>query len=638
MNNKTFLQKIGSGIKNHKGWTTIVVIVFIGVGYYFYHSAQNANAEPQYVISAARFGTLQQTFTGTGQVSASNQTDILGQVSGTIKSINVNVGQRVSSGQLIATIDSTNAAISLQNAKLSLAKLTEPAKATDTSNATNAVNQSYSSAFDSVSTAYLDLPAIMAGMKDMLYGQSGFLSDQKSSFLNSTARTYRVGAGVAYDAAVNQYNSSLTKFKSLSRASSQSDLDQMFADTYTTMKDVADAVTKAQNTITYITTTQPDYNPASASTAAASVNGWASQANGDLASIVSAQNNISSSKNAMTTLETGANHLDIQSAQLTVDQAQQTYDNYFVKAPYSGIIGRIPVNVYGQAGASTVIATIVGEQKIASISLNEVDAAKVKVGQPVAITFNAIDGLNATGTVEEIDQIGTVTQGVVSYGVKILINTQDSRINPGMSVNTTIVTNQENNVLLVPNSAIKTQGSLNYVQVFSPAVLAALRAASGTASASTTRQFGRLASTTGQGQFASSTGGQNPNGGYGGTFASTTGANFGSTTRNFSSSSRTFGGSAAQTRATTISSATPPQQVIVKIGDSDDTNTVILSGLTPGQIVVTRTITSGSAQTTSAPSILSSLSGNRGGGAGGGATGGAARPTTGGAGAARPGN
>ena len=195
MNNKNFFQKIGSWFKNHKGWTTIFVIVIIGVAYYFYHSATTASAAPQYVLSAARFGTLQQTVTGTGQVSASNQTDIQSQVSGTILSINVSVGQTVTAGQLIATIDSKNAAISLQNAKLALAKLKEPAKVTDMSNATDAVNKAYSDAFNTASTAYLDLPAIMSGMKDLLYGQTGFLSDQKSSFLSGTARADRAHPG-----------------------------------------------------------------------------------------------------------------------------------------------------------------------------------------------------------------------------------------------------------------------------------------------------------------------------------------------------------------------------------------------------------------------------------------------------------
>jgi len=65
--------------------------------------------------------------------------------------------------------------------------------------------------------------------------------------------------------------------------------------------------------------------------------------------------------------------------------------------------------------------------------------------------------------VAEIDTLGTVTQGVVSYNVKINFDTQDARVKPGMSVNAAIITEAKQNVLYVPNSAIKTSGTTYYV-------------------------------------------------------------------------------------------------------------------------------------------------------------------------------
>ena len=98
---------------------------------------------------------------------------------------------------------------------------------------------------------------------------------------------------------------------------------------------------------------------------------------------------------------------------------------------------------------------LITKQKIAEISLNEVDAAKVKVGQKVTLTFDAIDGLSITGEVSEIDALGTVSQGVVTYGVKIAFDTQDERVKSGMSVSAAIITDVKQNVLLVPNAAVK---------------------------------------------------------------------------------------------------------------------------------------------------------------------------------------
>lgn len=555
--NRTAYGRFRAYVSSHKIISSVVALVCIAIIYIIYRSAAAANTEPVYTLSPAHIGSMKEIVSGTGQISASNQTDITSQVSGTITSIKSAVGQEVHKGDLIATIDTKNAAISLANARLALDKLLAPPKTADLSNTTNNLAEAYSKAFNSASTVYLDLPAIMAGLKDLLYGQSSFLSDQKSTYLIPTARTQRDSAASAYDRAVASYVTSLAEFKSVSRESATSSLDQMFADTTDTVRRAAEAVTVAQNTVTYLRTYQPDYDPQTATTAASNVNSWASQANSDLAGLITAVNSVKSSQNTLTTLVNGSDPLDIQSARLSLQQAQDTYNEYFIRAPYDGIIGRIPANVFGQASGGTVIATIVGKQKVATISLDEVDAASVKTGQPVAISFDAIPGLNATGTVAVVDQIGTVSSGVVSYGIKIGVDTQDDRIKPGMSVNTNITTDVQDNVLLVPSSAVKSQGRMSYVQVLPSSAM-------------------------------------------------------GSSTRSFGSSTRSF----------TVSSTLKPEQVTVTTGKSDGTNTIILSGLKQGQLVITKTSAASSAQTSSAPSILSSIGARAG-------TGGSTRSSTG---------
>ncbi len=61
--------------------------------------------------------------------------------------------------------------------------------------------------------------------------------------------------------------------------------------------------------------------------------------------------------------------------------------------------------------------------------------------------------------------MGAVSQGVVTYNVKIAFDTQDDRVKPGMSVSASIITEAKPNVLLVPNSAIKSQGGISYVEI-----------------------------------------------------------------------------------------------------------------------------------------------------------------------------
>jgi len=98
--------------------------------------------------------------------------------------------------------------------------------------------------------------------------------------------------------------------------------------------------------------------------------------------------------------------------------------------------------------------------------VRRVDVSKIKTGDKVNLTFDAIDGLNISGQVAEIDLVGTVSQGVVNYNVQISFDTQDDRVKSGMSVNASIITDSKADVLVLPNSAIKTQNGTSYVQYF----------------------------------------------------------------------------------------------------------------------------------------------------------------------------
>ena len=102
----------------------------------------------------------------------------------------------------------------------------------------------------------------------------------------------------------------------------------------------------------------------------------------------------------------------------------------------------------------------------AQVQIAETDRPKVKIGQKVELTFDAVPDLTITGRVDQIDAVGTSSSGVVTYNVTITFDIQDKRLNPGMTAAASIVTQVDANVLLVPNAAVKTDTSgASYVQV-----------------------------------------------------------------------------------------------------------------------------------------------------------------------------
>jgi HlyD family secretion protein len=197
------------------------------------------------------------------------------------------------------------------------------------------------------------------------------------------------------------------------------------------------------------------------------------------ATILNAKRTIAESTESLKKLKEGTDPLDLQSSRLSVTQrehtlrdARETLANYFVRAPFNGTVATVAVRKGDSITSGTAVSTFITKDKIAEISLNEVDVAKVSVGQSVTLTFDAVDGLTITGKVIDVSTIGTVSQGVVTYAVKINFDTNDDRVRSGMSVSAAVVTEVKHDVVLVPNSAIKTQGNQSYVEVFAPPLLA----------------------------------------------------------------------------------------------------------------------------------------------------------------------
>jgi HlyD family secretion protein len=104
-------------------------------------------------------------------------------------------------------------------------------------------------------------------------------------------------------------------------------------------------------------------------------------------------------------------------------------------------------------------------QLTVKVDLAETDLPSVRVGQPVQITLDAVQGTTYVGTVDVLDLVGTTTQGVVNYAATVVIGDANDAILPGMNATASIITQQRDNVLLIPNRAIKTAGQQRLAMV-----------------------------------------------------------------------------------------------------------------------------------------------------------------------------
>lgn len=336
----------------------------------------------------------------------------------------------------------------------------------------------------------------MTGLQDILFDSTINNNQENIDYYANAVRTYdekvdqyKDDADNAYQTARTAYDKNFEDYKSASRFSQTNVIESLVNETYEATKDVAEAVKSVNDLIQFYKDKLAEHNlnpNAIADTSLTSLNAYTGKTNAHISNLLSIKNTIQTDKEtivdsdrtiaekteSLAKLKAGANPLDIQSQELTVKQrenalldAKEKLADYFIRVPFDGTTAQLNVKKGDTISTGTAVATLITKQRIAEISLNEVDVAKIKLGQKVTLTFDAIDGLSITGEVVDIDTIGTVAQGVVTYNVKIGFDTQDERVKPGMSVSAVIIIDVKQNVLVVPNSAVKTQGNTQYVEV-----------------------------------------------------------------------------------------------------------------------------------------------------------------------------
>ncbi len=454
-------------ILQHKIITGIIILIIIIGGYFGYKTFRGSTANVSYVSAAAEKGTIVLSVSGSGQVSASNQIDIKPEVSSTVLSINKQNGQYVSEGDVIAQLDIQDAEKAIRDAQSNLetAQLQFDIFKQSSGNMANLI----SDAFNGVSDTFLDLPSIIAGIQQALFDPTiasyeNLINEPQGKDI---LRPLILTAQSDYIEARTMYDNAFSAYHAITRNSSQETMLNFISETLDTSTKISDTIKDTINIIDFIN----DYNaqrsrtllPVYAnlvSTYRSNLNSYTSQINSHIASLTSIQ---SSFNNAPLNLR--SQQLSLQQKENTLIDAQNNLTDYTIKAPFNGILTNMNLNVSDSVSSSTTIATLVTTNKFAEMPLNEVDVAKVKVGQKATITFDAIPDLTITGKVASVDLIGTISQGVVTYNVKIIFDTQDERVKPGMSVSAAIITDSKQDVILVSNSAVKLSGNTTYVEV-----------------------------------------------------------------------------------------------------------------------------------------------------------------------------
>ncbi len=469
-------------MKQKKLWIIIgVVAVLAAVGYFVvpnFLSSRSTTPQVNAQDAAAPDTTTIRPATDAAQVNAAGnialqkERPVVLEVDGIVTNVAVNVGDVVSSGDVLLALDTTDLARTVQTAKLnlqsaqaSLDKLTEAASAEEiaaaqaslTSAQENLQEVQAGPSDEELAAAAANLQSVQAKYQDLRDGPSDAELTQLSANMEKAQITlqqaqwsydkiaYSDSVGSSSQAAQLQqatidYESAKAAYEQSTAAVSQADLQSAWSAVQSGQQQLDDLKAK----------------PTAAELASAE------------AQVASAAANLDNLLNGTSTAELQSAQISVEKAKLDLQQAEENLAKANLSAPIDGTVLAANV-VEGQRVSSGLTAFTLADTDALELTVNvaEVDISKITPGQQAEITVDALPDRTFSGEVSRVAPSSTSSSGVVNYPVTIAITDDDlTGIRSGMTSVATIFSGDSSQAAwLVPTSAVRDRNGNTMVLV-----------------------------------------------------------------------------------------------------------------------------------------------------------------------------
>ncbi|HSK64409.1 MAG TPA: efflux RND transporter periplasmic adaptor subunit [Pyrinomonadaceae bacterium] len=388
------------------GFMAIVVLA----GLYFWGGD---SATAQYLTARVDRGNLRNTVTATGTLQAVTTVQVGSQASGTIAALYADFNSVVKKGQVVAQLDPAQAKAQVEQARANLLQ-----------------------ARASLAQSQAAVTNARAGITD---AQARNLA-ARSTVQNNQAGVSAAEANVAVlKAQQDDALSLLKKQESLLKAGVIAQRDY----------DVA---------MTTYRTAEARYNQAVAQLNQSKLSEQSSASAGIAQSNAAVEQSQAQLQQALAQVQQNA--AQVQQAQAALSLAEVNLSHTTITSPIDGVVVSRDVNV-GQTVAASLSAptlfTIANDltqmQVIANI--DQADIGLVEQAKSVRFSVDAFPGKEFDGKIQEMRLNPVNVQNVVTYNVVINVDNPEQTLKPGMTANLTITIDERNNVLKVPNSALR---------------------------------------------------------------------------------------------------------------------------------------------------------------------------------------
>ena len=420
-------------------WIIMVIVILSGAGGFAYYRLQyqpgQASDEPAMQTASARQGDLVIYASGSGTLIPAAETSLGFRTSGQVTKINVQVGDTVEAGQVLAELDNVSQQIQYDQAKRALADMTSPYAIATAEQDLATARQSVSSARSHL--AYLISPAVLRSEEEVAKAEQDLADAQTAAQAapSSDADQKVKDAQAALDVAQDRLRGNQDYYENKYLPENFTVFDRKTGTKYVaapTDADVAEA--RAAYALAQASVTEAEY--------------YLAVLNGE----------------DIPEDATGSNLTQLEDAKLNLQSAEDTLAATQLIAPISGTVMSLDL-VLGDSVSSGTVATIADlSQPFLEVFLDATDWENVKVGYTAEVTFDALPDTPFNGKVTQVDP-GLYTSGNTSVvRALVALDQTDNGFNlpTGSTAAVDVIAGQALNAVLVPVEALHQTSPGNY--------------------------------------------------------------------------------------------------------------------------------------------------------------------------------
>ena len=408
----------------------VILLGIIGYGYFYYTSTtkqiqakQNEAAQLEPDTAKVERGNLTNTLDDISGTVRSNQSVYLyWQTSGTVSEVNVEVGDKVKKGDVLAELDRSTIDSSIIDAEVT-----------------------HEQAEESMERLFTSALSLEQARTKMVQAKKAVEDAQKALNALGIVREDEIELGVKYEdyqRAVQSYNEAKDRFDAVKML----DLDNV---------DRIRAQSMLENAKSRMDSAKAQYNWYNGETEEIDVQ------KAD-AALKLAQAQLDDAVRAYNRIKDGPTDNQVRSIQAQIDAAAATVNTAKIIAPIDGTVAQVEAKPFdvityeSTSAARNNLAVRIDDltSHYIDITVTELDVNNISIGQEVTITFDAIPLREYTGTIVNISNAGTVNNLQVNYSLTVKMDEVDDSIKSGMMADVAIVTEQAKDVLYVPQKAL----------------------------------------------------------------------------------------------------------------------------------------------------------------------------------------